>query len=891
MRIFRFDCRLKPIKMKRILLLLLLFSGMVRAQIVNIPDANFKTKLVSATTSSTTAMDQLGNLMVIDQNGDGEIQVSEALQVYKLDITNANISDFTGLQSFINVTELTCGMNPATGIDISTLVNMETFTMLPSNLTWVDLTGLTALKTFVCASPAIGSFNFSGLSNLEELRVPSCGLTTIDLSPLVNLKKLDVNDNQLLDIDVSMLALTELDCNDNLLTSLTLANMPSLTMLRFMNNEITTIDLSGVPNLILLAVDGNGMAAIDLSPVPALNYLSCSNNPLTGLNVSVVPSLQSLYCNNAGLTALDVSALAGMVYLECNNNEIPVLDVSAMTQLFQLKCNNNNLTTLNVQSTNFNTIECTDNLFAEIDISGYPMILHADLRNNPFLERIFIKGTGSTCCSDIKMTNNPNLTYVCADDGDNAYYQDYFISNGMDTVSVSSYCSFTPGSDYNTIQGTTLYDADNNGCSFSDALSTSRIKMTITDTTLSGSTFTTVDSGYTFYTEAGNFSVTPAIENPAYFNVLPPSAVVNFPMANGSVSVNDFCLTANGLHSDAEIVITPIRGAVPGFDATYKIVIRNKGNQVLMGSAVLNYNDDILDFVSSELAPTNQSPGNLTWNYSGLLPFETRAFTIVLNLNGAMETPPINVGDVLNYTTAITFAGSDEAPGDNYFEFAQVAVGAIDPNIKQCLEGNVVSTEMIGDYLHYAIDFENTGTAEAVNIVVRDVLDITKFNVGSLQILDSSHPMTVRQTGNTVEFIFEGINLEIGGHGNILLKIKTRDDLAVGDVVSNRADIYFDYNYPVDTGYANTTFQELSVVTPEDHSVAIYPNPTVGIVNISAVTEIKSVQLFDLQGRLLQVAQANNDSVSIDVSGKQSGVYFVKVISDKGTAIQKIVRQ
>ena len=58
-----------------LLLGLLIFSG-VQAQIVNIPDANFKVKLIS-----------LG----IDKNNNGEIEVDEAKNVKQLVINNSNI--------------------------------------------------------------------------------------------------------------------------------------------------------------------------------------------------------------------------------------------------------------------------------------------------------------------------------------------------------------------------------------------------------------------------------------------------------------------------------------------------------------------------------------------------------------------------------------------------------------------------------------------------------------------------------------------------------------------------------------------------------------------------------------------------------------------------------
>ncbi len=145
-------------------------------------------------------------------------------------------------------------------------------------------------------------------------------------------------------------------------------------------------------------------------------------------------------------------------------------------------------------------------------------------------------------------------------------------------------------------------------------------------------------------------------------------------------------------------------------------------------------------------------------------------------------------------------------------------VNSYDPNDKICLEGEIEAPSKIGEYLHYIINFENVGSADAVNIVVKDVIDVTKFDEKTLQILDSSHPVRAKINSNIAEFIFEGINLQHGGHGNILLKIKTRDNLVVGDVVTNKADIFFDYNLPITTNLASTTFQALGI---DDHRVGI----------------------------------------------------------------------
>ena len=103
--VYLLKTNLIPILMKKIYLLstLIFISIAASAQIVNIPDANFKTALV--------------NISYVNTNGDGEIQVSEALDVTHLHLTSFGInndppnisnltSNLTGLEAFTNLTSL-----------------------------------------------------------------------------------------------------------------------------------------------------------------------------------------------------------------------------------------------------------------------------------------------------------------------------------------------------------------------------------------------------------------------------------------------------------------------------------------------------------------------------------------------------------------------------------------------------------------------------------------------------------------------------------------------------------------------------------------------------------------------------------------------------------------
>ena len=193
--------------------------------------------------------------------------------------------------------------------------------------------------------------------------------------------------------------------------------------------------------------------------------------------------------------------------------------------------------------------------------------------------------------------------------------------------------------------------------------------------------------------------------------------------------------------------------------------------------------------------------------------------------------------------------------------------------------------------MHYAINFENTGNYPAENVVVKTIVDTTKFDVNSLQLLNTSNPVDARITGNVVEFIFENIQLGgPGGHGHILLKIKSKSTLVAGDAVAKNANIYFDYNAPVDTGMVTTVFQSLSnTVFEKDDSINVSPNPTSGTININSNFNIKKVELYDVQGRVLETQIG--ETKTIDISEKANGIYFLKITSEKGSKVEKVIKE
>jgi Leucine-rich repeat (LRR) protein len=104
----------------------LMLFGFLQAQIINIPDVNFKAKLLSSnTTTSVVARDENYQPIIIDTNNNNEIEISEALQVHYLFVYNSNIASLTGIEFFTNLQTLSCQNNLLTTLNISSLTNLN----------------------------------------------------------------------------------------------------------------------------------------------------------------------------------------------------------------------------------------------------------------------------------------------------------------------------------------------------------------------------------------------------------------------------------------------------------------------------------------------------------------------------------------------------------------------------------------------------------------------------------------------------------------------------------------------------------------------------------------------------------------------------------------------
>jgi hypothetical protein len=80
------------------------------------------------------------------------------------------------------------------------------------------------------------------------------------------------------------------------------------------------------------------------------------------------------------------------------------------------------------------------------------------------------------------------------------------------------------------------------------------------------------------------------------------------------------------------------------------------------------------------------------------------------------------------------------------------------------------------------------------------------------------------------------------------------------------------------------------MATDEHHaaSLQLYPNPTNGCITIEQ-EGMQKVMVYNTLGQALLNKEANSDVLQLDLSGFENGLYWIKVMTQNGTAVRSFV--
>lgn len=168
---------------------------------------------------------------------------------------------------------------------------------------------------------------------------------------LINQGYDDVLDNLVLTANIQ--DLITLDVSNQAISSLVgIEDFAALQTLNCSNNDLSTLDVSLNINISDLDCSDNALTLIELANSVALTSIDCSNNNLADLDISANANVSTLNVSNNQIKKIDVSNNTTLAILDCSVNAIEALDISTNTAIASLSCNNNALKTLNLNNGN-----------------------------------------------------------------------------------------------------------------------------------------------------------------------------------------------------------------------------------------------------------------------------------------------------------------------------------------------------------------------------------------------------------------------------------------------------------------------------------------------------------------------------------------------------------
>lgn len=396
------------------------------------------------------------------------------------------------------------------------------------------------------------------------------------------------------------------------------------------------------------------------------------------------------------------------------------------------------------------------------------------------------------------------------------------------------------------------------------------------------------------------------------------SYTVTTTASGGTITGNDFYVTyPHQVDVSADVYVG---GAAPGFNHYEYVRVCNNGGTVATGVADYDYATALgtpnSTYVynnwyynnngNNSFAIGNQTAGNISFNYT-IQPGTCVGASIYFTL-------PTNVALGTVLTSIVTTNQPNDGNIVNNVDTARtVVVGSYDPNDKRMMNHRSGDDFDGGIYaqdtkMEYIVRFQNTGTAPARRVVIRDVLE-ANLRPETVTAMTMSHNGVARiENGNELVVEFNNINLPDssadleGSQGYIKFEIERNANLAIGTSIENSAAIYFDFNAPIITNTAISTLEE-RIVSVENLAnnmeVRVMPNPFVSQIAVQYELQAASKVNVRLYNALGQVAvelnpanqAAGQQSVILSTEQLSSGIYYLEVQSNEGKFVQKVVKQ
>ena len=416
--------------------------------------------------------------------------------------------------------------------------------------------------------------------------------------------------------------------------------------------------------------------------------------------------------------------------------------------------------------------------------------------------------------------------------------------------------------------------------------------LTSTAVTATGNGDYTSFSGYN-----GNFTLS-APSGAFSLNVQPPNALYEACFTDLPVTLdgpNDSATVDLPLKVVAQCPYLSVNLTTPilrrCFDVTYTVRYKNEGTATATGAYVEVLLDSFYLFQSSSLPLNSQNGFSYTFQVGDLPPGQSGSFNVTVKVS--CDAPMGQIHCIAAHIYPDQLCLPSLQPRAVYQECRE-NIGSFDPNDKRAfVSGQEEPGHVRPDTdIEYLIRFQNTGTDTAFRVVVEDRLS-TLLDLASVTPLVASHPFAMEVRDQRVlRFVFDNILLpdsninEAASHGFIKLRVSQMPGVALGSVIKNEADIFFDFNAPVNTN--TSTLVVGTVGTKQEpgnpYHVTAYPNPFGESITFEITGPVlpgnATMRLFDALGRQVRREEFAGEIFVIQRHTLETGLYYFLIESD-----------
>lgn len=336
---------------------------------------------------------------------------------------------------------------------------------------------------------------------------------------------------------------------------------------------------------------------------------------------------------------------------------------------------------------------------------------------------------------------------------------------------------------------------------------------------------------------------------------------------------------AMGTTADQTFSITINDNSVSSLDKTIELTLRNSTGSDLSGDSTMTVNIVNDDYWVATIKEVRENNNDWTPKFD----------------DQKVEVTGVVYGIDLDGNAGLSFTIIDSTAGINIYNFADVNDYVVKESDEITVRGYITSYNGLTEVFADSIKVNGSSTLKTPTVVVKpseetesDFIEIRKVWIADTTTVWPSNG-NVSITNGTDTFLLR-VDKDVTDMVGVTVDHDTMDILGIGGQFDNSA-------YPLDGGYqifprGIADIMQWNKASVKDFSLisSVFPNPSTGLLNISAAQPIVNVTVVNALGHaVLTQSVANKLGTTINLTDVAAGVYFISINAENASSVKRVV--